>query len=94
MIMDDSLTDALKAIFKLIGGSFRAIAWLFWEIFFETITWYIGWFVCRTLSLGHYPDEPLGGEDDADISTTIIVGLTGLITLSVLLALIYKLFAG
>jgi hypothetical protein len=44
--------DVLEEIGK---GFLRAVGWIFAEILFGTVCYWIGWPVCRAFTLGAYP---------------------------------------
>ena len=37
------------------AGFFRVVSWVIWEFFFCTFCYYLGWPVCKLLTLGRYP---------------------------------------
>ena len=43
---------------ELARGFFRGIGYLLAEIFFWTICYWLGWPVCKLVSLGKYPPAP------------------------------------
>lgn len=46
--MDDLVGDIVK-------GFFRGIGYILAEIFFRTVCYWIGWPICKAITLGHYP---------------------------------------
>ncbi len=73
---------------EISNGFFRALGFLLAEVFFWTICYWLGWPVCKVVSLGKYPKETtffiLGNHDDKGFWCAF----TGLIVL-VLLALVF-----
>ena len=76
------VSDLLSGSTNLILGLLRGLWWLIWDFMIQTIGWAIGWMVWRTLTLGHFPRESLGGMDDAPWFPRLIVDLTGLVALA------------
>jgi hypothetical protein len=62
----------------------RGLLWLAWEFLFETVGWWIGWCVCRTLSLGQFPRYGLQDED-VPWPMRLLVEVMGLAALTALL---------
>lgn len=89
----EELTDAsFRGVFRLLSLIARSLIWLIWELCFETVAWYVGWPICRVVSLGRYPRETIGRCDDAGIVTSILVPLVGmafLVALAVAFGLAY-----
>ncbi len=76
--MEELADGSLKAVFRLLSLVVRSLIWLIWELCFEIIAWYVGWPICRVLSLGRYPKEAIGESEDAGMFTSILVSLIGL----------------
>ncbi len=87
--MEELAEGALKGALRLVGVLVRALIWLVWEFCFEGIAWYVGWPICRALSLGRLPQEAMTEHEQASNLTNCtvsLVGLVGLIGLAVLIA--------
>jgi len=69
---------------RALGWLLRALLWLAWEGLFNTVGWYVGWCVCRTLSLGYFPHYGLRDEDKVSWPMRLVVELLGLGTLTAL----------
>ncbi|MFP8780318.1 hypothetical protein [Hydrogenophaga sp. RWCD_12] len=76
------LPDWLDAPRGLLLGVLRFLWWLAWDICIETVGWSVGWCVLRTVTLGRSPQDRLGGVDDADSGTAILVEIVGLAVLA------------
>mgnify|MGYP006201641485 FL=1 len=76
------LPDWLDAPRGLVLGVLRFLWWLAWDVCVQTVGWSIGWCVLRVLTLGRYPEERLGGVDEASSGTAIVVELVGLVVLA------------
>lgn len=60
----------------------RALWWLAWDFWVETISWSIGWLVLRLITFGQFPSEPLSGVDQASTDLALLVEIVGLATLA------------
>ncbi len=77
--MDDLISGLLKLLWKALVNLFL---WVIWEVIFQLIGWYVGWPVCRVLTLGSLPRQSINqrkrlrshGGDLSD-STVCLVGL-------------------
>lgn len=76
------LPDWLDAPKGLVVGVLRVLWWLAWDFCIQTVGWSIGWCVLRLATLGRYPPDRLGGVDDADTGTAILVEIVGLVVLA------------
>lgn len=48
----------MEDIFSEIGkGFFRCLGYIIAEVFFGTICFWVGWPICKTVTLGKYPDS-------------------------------------
>ena len=74
--------DWLDAPRGLVIGVLRFLWWLAWDVCVQTVGWSIGRCVLRVLTLGRYPEERLGGVDEASSGTAIVVELVGLVVLA------------
>lgn len=80
MIAPTDWFDTPKSILLRV---LRALWWLAWDFSIQTVGWSVGWCVLRLLTLGSYPEGPLGGVDGAPSSTAFWVEATGLAVLAV-----------
>lgn len=79
--MEEVAEGILKSILKTLSLVVRFLVWIVLDLYFDIVGWYVGWPVCRGLSLGYYPKEGLREFDEASDRTTIIVWIIGLIFL-------------
>ena len=79
--MEELAEGTLKAILRLLGLLARSLIWLFWELCFEEIAWYVGWPVCRAITFGKLPKEFITQRDQASNLACFLVSLIGLLTL-------------
>ena len=79
--MEELAEGTLKAILRSLGLLVRSLIWLFWELCFEEIAWYVGWPVCRAITFGKLPKEFITQRDHASYLTSFLVSLVGLLTL-------------
>ena len=80
------MEDVLEEIGK---GFFRAVGWLFAEILFGTVCYWVGWPVCRAVTLGSYPrsrKQVLPDSWDAESFICSSVGFLLLLSLGLYLA--------
>ncbi len=63
----------------------RLLLWLAWEFLFETVGWWIGWTVCRCLSLGHFPSVGIAEGESVPWPLRVMVELLGIAALVALL---------
>lgn len=89
--MEDLAEGALKGLLRIIGLVVRSIIWLIWEFCFEEISWYIGWPVCRLITIGKLPRTPITERDNATHLTIFLVSMTGVLSLLTLGIVIAKL---
>ena len=86
----DELTDGVvKTLLRLVGVLVRALVWLIWDFIFEIISWYVGWVLCRVISVGRLPQESINEHERASTLTHLIVSMVGfafLIGLSLVIA--------
>ncbi|HBP42059.1 MAG TPA: hypothetical protein DD644_09990 [Halomonas sp.] len=81
----------MDGFFEDIGrGFFRGIGYILAEIFFRTICYWVGWPICRLVTLGKYPSaSKVIYLDDhrsrADGTWCAVVGLLALIVLALYL---------
>ena len=71
-----------------IGGGFlRFIWWMIWEMFFGTLCYFIGWPVCKVVTLGRYPPSQSSVDKeysrDKEGLPCTLVGFVTLITIIV-----------
>lgn len=87
--MVDELVDGLgKPLLRIAVGFLRALWFVAFELMFEFVGWWIGWPVCRLFSLGRFPEQRMGEQDQASWPVALTVEVVGLATLA---ALIYAL---
>lgn len=79
--MEELADGALKGLLRLVGIVVRVLIWLIWEFCFETVAWYVGWPVCRAISLGKLPQESITDHERAPSLTNFIVSMVGLVSL-------------
>ncbi|MGE8504141.1 MAG: hypothetical protein ACN6P1_18105 [Pseudomonas sp.] len=89
--MDELAEGALKGILRFLGLIIRALIWLIYEFLFEKIAWYIGWPICRLITLNSLPSERITESEQASNLTNFVVSMTGLISLVALGAVITQL---
>lgn len=78
--MEDELIEgALKGLLRLASIVVRFLFLLIWEFFFVEIGWYIGWPVCRALSIGKLPRESITESENASKMIHSIVSLVGVL---------------
>lgn len=91
--MIDLIEILFKDLLRVLGLIVRAAIWLISELFFETIAWYVGWPICRFLSLGRFPEQAIHDREAASQLAQALVSLVGFIFL-VLLAIAIARYAG
>ena len=79
--MEELADGALKGLLRLVGIAVRALTWVIWEFCFEIVAWYMGWPVCRTISLGRLPKESITDHERTSSLTNFIVSMVGLVSL-------------
>ncbi len=79
--MEELADGALKGLLRLVSIVVRVLIWLIWEFCFETVAWYVGWPVCRAISLGKLPQESITDHERASSLTNFIVSMVGLVSL-------------
>ena len=75
-------TDWFDTPKSIVLGVLRVLWWLAWDLCVQTVGWSIGWCVLRVLTLGRYPEERLGGVDEAVPHTAFVVEVVGLAVLA------------
>lgn len=75
-------TDWFDTPKSILLAVLRVLWWLAWDVCVQTVGWSIGRCVLRVLTLGRYPEERLGGVDEASSGTAIVVELVGLVVLA------------
>jgi hypothetical protein len=71
-------TDWFDTPKSILLGVLRVLWWLAWDFCVQTVGWSIGWCVLRVLTLGRFPEERLGGVDEAGTYTAFVVEVVGL----------------
>ena len=89
--MEELAEGIIKTILRLIGVVIRGLIWVIWELCFWELGWYMGWPICRVVSLGYYPKEKITDQNYINTFSGFIVSLIGLIALISLAVLIAKL---
>ena len=92
--MEELGEGAAKGITRLLSWIIRPVIWLVWELCFEVIAWYVGWPVCRVLSLGRFPGEAIGEHERASTLTHCFVSGVGLVLILGVAALLANLTGG
>jgi len=77
------LSDLLELLKSFFIGILRTMWWLAWDFCVQTIGWSIGWFLLRVFTLGRFPEESIGGVDQASSGLSLCVELLGLSVLAV-----------
>lgn len=75
-------TDWIDTPKSIVLAVLRALWWLAMDLLIQTVGWSIGWCVLRVLTLGRYPEERLGGVDEAETGTAFLVEAVGLAALA------------
>ena len=86
--MEELAEGVIKSALRLVGIVVRSVIWLVWDLWFEVLAWYVGWPICRVLSLGAFPKESLNEHERASTLVQISVSVIGLIALVGFTALI------
>ena len=89
--MEELAEGLLKATLRALGLLTRFLIWLIMELFFEVTAWYVGWPICRALSLGRLPRESIGEHELAAPLTRFTVSVVGILTLLGIVILLAKL---
>jgi hypothetical protein len=63
----------------------RALWWLGWDFFVETVGWSIGWPICRVLSFGRFPETGFGELEETPFWAAVLVEATGLAALALII---------
>lgn len=79
--MLDFADELARPIANVVLAIARGLWWLVWEFFVESVGWYIGWPICRVLSVGRFPETGLHDQDQASGWEVVGVQLTGLAAL-------------
>lgn len=89
--MEELAEGVVKSILRLLGVVIRSLIWLIWELCFDIIGWYVGWLICRAISCGYYPKEPINAQEKINNLSGFIVSLVGILALLLIATLIAKL---
>ncbi len=89
--MEEIAEGLVKSILRFVGLVVRSLIWLIWELCFWELGWYVGWPVCRVLSFGYFPKEPISDQNYVNTLSGFIVSLIGLAVLISVAALIAQL---
>lgn len=79
--MLDVADDLVRPVARLGLAVLRALWWLSWELWLESVSWTIGWFTCRAVSLGRVPSVALGDRESAGTGEALVVHLSGMASL-------------
>ena len=79
--MDELIEHSFKLIAKILYFFVRVLTWLIFEFIYEEIAWWLGWCVCRVISLNSLPKAGIHGYEEAPPTTRFIVCFTGIATL-------------
>ncbi|GAB3378386.1 hypothetical protein [Azotobacter armeniacus] len=81
--MDGIVDHALKPLWK---GLYlvRLVLWLVFEMLFEVVAGWVGWCICRVLSLNSFPKEQIGEYEKASRPVAMSACLAGMVSLLVL----------
>jgi len=79
--LEEIVEAVLKGVLRLFGVVIRSFVWLMLEVCFELVAWYIGWPICRAISLGKLPQVAITEQEQASTLTQIVVSLVGASTL-------------
>ena len=78
--MDELIEHSFKLIAKVIYFLVRISTWLIFEFLYEEIAWWLGWCVCRAITLNSLPKVGIHGYEEAT-TTRFVVCFTGIATL-------------
>ena len=83
------MIDAGEALLRPALWVLRGAWWLIWELLFELVAWWVGWPLCRLLSLGRFPSAGWAHPDDDARWENLAVSLVGVgvLVLALLLSL-------
>lgn len=79
--MDELIEHSFKLIIKALHLFARVSTWLIFEFLYEEIAWWLGWCVCRAISLNSLPKVGIHGYAEATTITRFLVCFTGIATL-------------
>ncbi|WP_143814223.1 hypothetical protein [Novilysobacter spongiicola] len=79
--MLDFPDEFARPVARLALTVLRFIWWLTWELWLGVVTWYVGWPVCRAVSLGHFPAAGLHEGDEVDGMPALVVHAAGVLVL-------------
>lgn len=89
--MDELLEGSFRGLLYVLRGIVRLLLFQVWDLCFEVVAWYIGWPVCRVLSLGRFPKAPISAQEQESTLSGILVSIVGLLSLFGALFLISRL---
>lgn len=69
----------------------RFVLWLVWEVLAQRVPWYVGWAVCRVVTLGRFPGAAVDEQDEAQGLEEVVVWITGFV---LILGLSWVVFGG
>ena len=80
--MEDEIAEGFfRFVLRFVSMAVRGLVWVAYECCFEIIGWYIGWPVCKVLTLGNLPKENIHDFEQASGVTHFLVSLVGLLSL-------------
>ena len=76
-MIDEMASAAARPLLLVV----RFLLWLVWELLVWEVLWWIGWPVCRALSVGRFPQDGWRQADRELDLESLLVLLTGLLVL-------------
>lgn len=92
--MLDVADDLVRPVARFALAVLRALWWLSWELWLESVSWTVGWFTCRAVSLGRVPSVALGDRESAGTGEALVVHLAGIAALTGALTLLARIAHG
>lgn len=86
--MDELIEHSFKLIAKILYFLARISTWLIFEFLYEEIAWWIGWCVCRAITLNSRPKVGIHSYDETTTTTRFIVCFTGIVTIVLVAAIL------
>lgn len=88
LAMENLSEELFKGVLRLIGYTCRLLFWLIIYGGCYRLPWYLGWPLCRLLSLGCLPAQGIHDYRHASFATRLLVASAGLLGLYGLIALV------
>jgi len=80
--MEEELAEGVfKSLLRMLSVLVRGLIWLAQEILFDVVFWFVGWPICRSLTLGKYPYESIHYREESSTITQFIVSSVGFLVL-------------